>query len=47
LSLKASGFEDLQGPAHGLGQSQEQIQAGGWRGWEQPWGERLRGAGFL
>ena len=36
-----------QGPAHGLGQSQTQVQAGWRMDWEQPWGERLRGAGWL
>ena len=31
--------------AHGLGQRLVLIQAGGWKDWEQPWGEGLGGTG--
>ena len=36
----------VQGLAHGWGQSQAQIQAGKRMDWEQPWGEGLGGAGW-
>ena len=35
----------VQGPASGSGQWPVSIQAGGWRDWEQRWGEGLRGTG--
>ena len=35
----------VQGPAHGSGQPLVPIQAGGWRAWEQLWGEGLGGTG--
>ena len=35
----------VEGPAHGSGQTPVSVQAGGWRDWEQPFWEGLGGTG--